>query len=211
MAVRAFEWCFHPYIKRRLDGVYVHGLPENLPPKTSVMLVANHVSWWDGFLLREIHRRLGGRMPLYIPMLEAELKQRPFFYWMGCLALDPNRRASILKTVRFVGAHQPCWLVFFPQGQIWPSWKRPLGFKPGVALYARQFESGLVLPVGIHLETLSRSVPAAFMSVGAPVTIDALNTIEIERLVGDQLDHIHATLAEYGEEIHTHWHIHRII
>ena len=204
-AVRVFEWFFRPYMKRRLAGVYVHGLPLELSPQASVMLVANHVSWWDAFLLREVHRQLGGDLPLYIPMLETELKQRPFFYWTGCIALDPTRASSILQSVRFVEAHQPCWMVFFPQGKIWPSWKRPLGFKKGFRLYAQQLESGVILPVGIHLEPMNRSVPTAFLSVGEPLEVQHTDLIEIETRVQEQIDQIHAALAEHGEGIVALW------
>ena len=37
-------------------------------------------------------------------------------------------------------------VIFFPQGRIWPSFKRPLGFHPGIGLFARELAPMIVLP-----------------------------------------------------------------
>ncbi|MFP4624931.1 MAG: hypothetical protein ACLFRX_12175, partial [Gemmatimonadota bacterium] len=70
-----FELVFRPWMRRRLDGIHVRGLEGAawIPGELPVLLLANHVSWWDGFLLREVHRSLRPDAPLHVVMSEAEL------------------------------------------------------------------------------------------------------------------------------------------
>lgn len=205
-----FDLFFLPLMRHRLAGVYVHGLPNALPDHTAVILAANHVSWWDGFMLREIHRRCAGKQPLYTLMLEHQLERLPLFRWMGALGIRPDEPASLRRALRFLHNHRgetALWLSFFPQGRIWPSWRRPLGFQQGLRLFADALYPAVLLPVGLHLEPLNRLKPSFFISVGAPLALTegATDVAEAERLVANEVDRILDVLRRYGEDAPDHW------
>lgn len=206
-----FNIGFRPYMKRRLAGIYLAGLPEHLPERTSVVMVANHVSWWDGFLLREVHRRCAPQIPLYTLMLEEQLRRFPFFRWMGAFGIAPGTAVSLRKAVRFIRERQrydgALWLSFFPQGRIGPSWRKPLGFQPGLRLFAEALQPVVLLPVGLHLESLNHPSPSAFVSVGAPLVFAGgrAGVEETERQVTRALEVIFDLLQRHGEDAPHHW------
>lgn len=211
-ALHIFELFFRPWMRRRLAGIYVMGLPAELPRDRAVVLAANHVSWWDGFLLRELHRQSGTRAPLFTLMREDRLRRIPFFRWLGVVGLRPKSAGSVLHALHFLRARRRrypgCWLAMFPQGRIWPSWRRPLGMQPGLAAFARVLAPATVLPVGLHLEPLNDHRLAAFVSVGTPLAVEEgapLALDEVERGIAAALERTYALLARHGEATPRHW------
>lgn len=207
VAVGAFELFFRPWMRARIDGVHIAGPPASLPRDVPLLLAANHCSWWDGFLLRALQRTLRPGAPLFSLMTERELARFPFLRSLGAVGMDPTSPVSIAHAARTLEARvreDPSAVVsFFPQGRIWPSHRRPLGFARGVELFATRL-GAVVLPVGIHLEAMNRVSPSAFLSCGepvhAPVRADAL-----EHAVESELDAILAHLSTHGEEAVRRW------
>jgi len=174
------------------------------------MLVANHVSWWDGFLLREVHRALRPRAPLHTVMLESELGRRPMLKRLGAVGLDPGNAASSAHCIRVLQdrlEHRPDSVIaFFPQGRIWPMHRRPLQFQRGVELFARKLPSADLLPVAIHIEPLNRVSPTAFLLAGPIMTGGrAPDASLLESAVEHQLDNVLRFLSEHGERAPIEW------
>jgi 1-acyl-sn-glycerol-3-phosphate acyltransferase len=208
-AVRAFELFFRPWRDARVRTL-VAGLPHDLPPGVPLLLAANHVSWWDPFTLREVQRVLRPSAPFFTVMLEAELARRPFFRRLGVVGLDPASPASLracIRQLRRLLRERPDGAVcFFPQGRIWPSFRRPLGFRPGIGLVARALAPLVVLPIGLHVEPLSATRPTVFASAGEPITVDDhLDPADVESAVQGEVDAIHAFLSRHGEDAPRHW------
>lgn len=210
-AVRLFETVFRPWMYRRLGGVHVTGLPPQIDANRSVLLVANHVSWWDAFLLREAHRCSGSRAPLLTIMTAEQLRRFPFFQLMGVRGLSPSP-ASIRSALRWLETTKtsgPVWLTYFPQGRIWPSWRHPLGFQEGVLHFARVLAPATLLPVGLHLEPLAGTSPTAFVAIGEPVHLEVgatdLDVATLEGRVAEALLFIRTHLASWGEDAVRHW------
>ncbi|HEX6372251.1 MAG TPA: lysophospholipid acyltransferase family protein [Longimicrobium sp.] len=207
-AVRAFELFFRPWRDARVR-TRVAGLPRALPEGVPLLLAANHVSWWDPFTLREVQRALRPTAPFFTVMLEAELARRPFFRRLGVVGLDPaspaSLRACIRQLRRLLDAHPDGSVCFFPQGRIWPSFKRPLAFRPGIGLLARELAPLLVLPVGLHVEPLSATRPTVFASAGPLIVDSHLDPTELETAVEREADAILAFLSRHGENAPRHW------
>jgi len=205
--VGAFELLFRRWMRRRVHAVRVAGLPGRDAPAGPLLLAANHVSWWDGFVLREAQRVLRPGAPLYTLMSEAELGRFPFFRRLGVVGIDGASPSSVTRALRLLEARlrerPDSVVVFFPQGRIWPSHRRPLGFRRGVELFARRLPV-LVLPVGVHAEPLHTVSPTFFVSMGDPLD-GAPEAAALERRVEAQLDAIHAFLAAHGEDAPRAW------
>lgn len=209
-ALAAFELLFRRWMRARLHAIHLSGaLPTALPAGRPLIFAANHVSWWDGFVLREVQRRLRPGWRVQVLMHEAELRRFGFFRWLGAVPLDPARPASLLGALKRVAGfarQYPETVVFlFPQGRIWPTTRRPLGFRRGVELLARELDA-VVVPVAIHLEPLNHPAPSAFVAVGAPLLPgEAVSAVALEARVAAELDRIHAVLAEHGEKAPAAW------
>lgn len=210
LALAGFDLVFGPWMRRRLHAVRFAGLPPSVPPGP-LLLAANHVSWWDGFLLRELHRRLRPRAPLFTVMLQRELRRRPLFRALGCVGMDPDSPTSVAATVRELRRrrqHEPDMvLALFPQGSIWPSHRRPLGFRRGVELFARHLAPATVLPVALHLEPLTAAAPTAFVVAGEPRPAGQpeSSAVAVEAAVHQRLDLVLRFLARHGEGAAAAW------
>ena len=208
--VRAFELVFRPWMYHRLANICLTDIAQPLPADHTVILAANHTSWWDAFLLREIHRKIAPDQPLVTLMEEEQLNQFPFFRWMGVVGLDHSLPAirNVCSTLHGFRKQGPFWITMFPQGSIRASWQRPLEFQPGLSFFSRMVEPTIVLPVGIHLEMLNKPSPSAFVALGDPLyqrPDSAIDLGEVERRVEAALDGIYHHLATYGEEAPEYW------
>jgi 1-acyl-sn-glycerol-3-phosphate acyltransferase len=210
LAWRAFEMVFTPWRRRHLAGIHLAGLPRDLPPGLPLILVANHVSWWDGFLLREVQRELRPGRPLITVMREDSLAHNPVLRWLGAMPLVPGSVASLralLHDLHSARAAYPAMVVlFFPQGKIGSSRRRPLGFRRGIERIVARLSPCIVLPVALHLEPLTQASPAAFVHAGDPIVVHervALNVIE--EGVTHALDRLTDMIDVLGEDILLHW------
>ncbi len=209
LAVRAFEAFFRPWRDRRVRTLLA-GLPPGLPPDVPLLLAANHVSWWDPFTLREVQRILRPSSPLFVVMLERELARRPYFRRMGVHGIHPGSGASLRACIRRLrrqrDARPDASVAFFPQGRIWPSFRRPLGFHPGVGLLARELAPVVCLPVALHVEPLNDTRATVFASAAPPLRVDgALDPADVESAVAGELDALLAFLSRHGEDAPHHW------
>jgi 1-acyl-sn-glycerol-3-phosphate acyltransferase len=210
LAFRAFETVFRPWQARRLMRAPILGLPAALPPDMPLVLVANHVSWWDGFLLRDVQLALRPQAPMYTVMTAHELRRFPFLRLLGATPLDAASRTGTLRMLRSIGAaaaHRPdCVISFFPQGRIRPSWAQPLGFQRGIELLLDSVGPCCVAPVALHVEPLNSIAPTAFISVG-PLLLapdEALSAGYLQDAVAAQLAVIFELLSTHGEDVHSH-------
>lgn len=208
-AFRAFDSFFQPWRARRLRTAPPVGLPSDLPADRPLVMVANHTSWWDGFLLRDVHRTLRPGAPMYTLMAARELEDRPFFRLLGAVAVHEGSAAGTLHLLRclrrWTTERPDASIIVFPQGRIGPSGRRPPGFRRGVEFVIRAVAPCRVLPVALHVEALNHAAPTAFI-VGAPV-IDVAAGLEaraslpaLEAAVTGRLDALAALLNEHGED-----------
>ena len=166
-----------------------------------LIFAANHVSWWDGFLLMELHRVVRPRAPYHTIMLESELRQHSFLRRIGAIGIDPQRSSTLLSAIRElkrrIERRPDSVIFFFPQGRILPSWKRPLGFRRGIEVFREALGESVVVPVGIHIEPLNRAAPHAFVRAGQPLRdSDDISAALIENRVEHELDQVLGMLKE---------------
>ncbi|HEX2081167.1 MAG TPA: lysophospholipid acyltransferase family protein [Longimicrobium sp.] len=208
-AVRAFEMFFRRWRDARVR-TRLAGLPAGLPGDVPLLLAANHVSWWDPFTLREVQRALRPAAPFFTVMLESELARRPFFRRLGVVGLDPASPASLrgcIRQLRRLLDERPDGAVcFFPQGRIWPSFRRPLGFRPGISLLAKELGPMILLPVGLHVEPLNATRPTVFVSAGGAMPVDGrLDPADVEAAVQREVDAVLVFVSRHGEDALRHW------
>lgn len=161
---------------------------QNLRSDLPVIWVANHLSWWDGFLIAEAQRKLLPNAFHYTLMLEHELSRFPFFRKLGGLGITPHQGSSVAHAFGLLKmlthSHFQTSIAFFPQGEIVPSLSRPVVFKKGIELFIRTLGSVQIIPVGLHLEPMNTPLPSAFVWVGKPLLVVETEELSAEYLAG---------------------------
>jgi 1-acyl-sn-glycerol-3-phosphate acyltransferase len=210
----AFDALLAPWRRWHLRQVHVAGAAvDDVPNDLPLLLVANHVSWWDGFLLRAVQKRLRPRGALFTVMSARELARFPYFSLLGAVRLDRDSVGSVRRMLRELAAHrrrhrEMLIVSYFPQGRIWPSGRRPLGFQRGVGLVAAHLAPIAVVPVALHIEPLTTPSAHAFVLVGDPMIVGMGETPDvgaIERAVVSLLDRLRDFLDDSGEDAVRRW------
>jgi 1-acyl-sn-glycerol-3-phosphate acyltransferase len=191
-------------IARRFDGLFVDGLAETarLVGDRPVLFCANHVSWWDAFVLVLLDEALGADG--YALMDDANLARLPFFRAVGALPIarkngGATARRQLDDAVRTLDRPgRALWI--FPQGRQRAAHLRPLGFKHGLRLIAgrAQQAGAVVVPVGLAFPWRQAPAPSVVVRFGAPVdpatTARDELTAHVEARVATLLDEIDAVV-----------------
>ena len=188
-------------LARGLDGLFVEGLEEvrALARERPVILAANHVAWWDSFLVVALDHALGTEG--YALMDADSIRRLPFFARLGALPLERGGRTADLTGLRAAAAKldrpgRALWI--FPQGRHRPAHLRPLGFEPGIRLVTRLAPEAAVVPVALQYAFGERPVPAAYARFGEPVPDDRRSVAAVEAAVAEGLAAIDRMLAGHA-------------
>ncbi len=155
--------------------VDVSAVESKIDLEQPVLFIANHSSWWDGFFVYEVYKKLNLRKEFKIVMLESELKKFPFFRLCGAVGLIPKNPQHNKEIFSQLKNNCVC---FFPQGQLTPQNQRPLNFKLGINELMQKLHPVQIIVVGMHIEPFQFMKPtalirAAFLGVSDSANIDA--------------------------------------
>jgi len=209
---RLFDLGFSLFRSRHLLPTRFGGSWPTPRPGRAIVLVGNHISWWDGFLLREIQRHLRPGAPFHTVVVAEQLGRHPMLRRLGGVPVTPSAPSSVLAMLRTLGrlrARDPETVFgYFPQGRIWPSSRRPLSLRRGIEAVARIVAPAEIVPVSIHIEPLVSTRPTPFVWLGEPLAAEGdvtLATAAVEARLTDGLDRIRERLDEWGEDTVGRW------
>ncbi len=129
--IPVFKWLTRFLIQRNFNSVNIYGeFADNGKP---VLVIANHISWWDGFWieylnLKKIHRKF------HFMMLEEQLKKHWYFQYIGGYSIKKKSR-NIIESLNYSIEllQQPENVVLmFPQGQIHSLYNDNVHFESGI-------------------------------------------------------------------------------
>lgn len=189
-------------LARELDGLWAAGLEgaRRVAERGPVIFAANHVAWWDAFVLVTLDREL--RTEGHALMEAGNLRALPFFGWLGAVPVDPARPMPGLRAAARLAEHPGQALWIFPQGSQRPAHLRPLGFRGGVRVLGRLASRAAVVPVALQYAFRQSPRPAAYVSFGAPLAAGRVAAPEgvdhLEQAVCRELRRVDAHLQ--GEE-----------
>lgn len=158
-------------VARGLDGLWVSGLPQARTALAGrpLIMVANHVAWWDALLLLPLDEALGGLG--WAVMDAGNLRRLPFLGWVGALPLDrssPDRSRECLQACADLLDRPGRALWIFPQGRQRPAHLRPLDLKPGLQTVHDRNPVDLVA-VSVDYVFLEKDRPAAVVRFSEPI------------------------------------------
>lgn len=101
-------------------------------PTGSVLMIGNHISWWDGFWAKRVNHRILKRR-LHVMMLEEQLRGRLFLSRMGAFSIRKNHRDAInsLEYAANLLSNPQNMVVLFPQGRFQSLHQHPVSFEKG--------------------------------------------------------------------------------
>lgn len=166
------DWIFQPYLnwllKRHFYAIY---LLNPVPPfdlQKSLLLLPNHSSWWDGFFIYLLNKKLLHRKA-YLMMLEEQLKQNRFFRFLGAYSIKSDTFKDVKDSIQYSinllnRKEEPSLVCLFPQGELQRWHTRPIVFKRGLEFILKRIKTEINLCfLGIRIEFLGEQRPEVFM------------------------------------------------
>jgi len=167
------EMIFKAYIlrlmKRNFNGIYLVGEPF-FPKEQSLLLLPNHSTWWDGFIVFILKIYLFHR-PVYLMMLEEQLRRNRFFSHIGVYSINPKsllgNRESLQYTIELLSSQQNSIVCLFPQGELLPWSVQPIQYKRGLELLLKKLPPDIsVCQLAIRCEYLAAQRADIFIQLG---------------------------------------------
>jgi hypothetical protein len=183
-----FAAYIHRLLRRNFHSLNLLADIPDIETDQPVLLLPNHSSWWDGFFVYFLNKQLLNR-PLYLMMLENQLKKYPFFSRVGAFSIDPGHPKSVMTSLEYSRTilERPVspapLLCLFPQGVLRPNWIRPLGFAKGHEWIIKKSKKQLaILTLGIQIEFLDQQLPEVFFQFGKVEHSDLKKSANLELL-----------------------------
>ncbi|MCF8308330.1 MAG: lysophospholipid acyltransferase family protein [Bacteroidales bacterium] len=126
-----FKWYSRWMIKAHFREMEIHGnVADDGNP---ILVIGNHFSWWDGFIMVEVNNRLWRRY-FNVMMLEEQLENHMFLNKAGAFSIKKGER-SLVESLAYSGellSDSENLVLMFPQGEIQTKYTRKFEFEKGV-------------------------------------------------------------------------------
>lgn len=176
---KLFEKIFSVYntnlLKRRFHSFNVKGLENLKSRQTSLSLIiyANHSSWWDGLAAFQISQN--AKLDSFIMMEEKRLKRFFLFRKLGAFSVIRENPRSALESINYAvdllkDTDRALWI--FPQGEILPNDLRPLGFYNGISKIIQKLGKCSTVSLAFKYEFLNEFKPQIFVNIKTPEEIN---------------------------------------
>lgn len=182
MIIRAKHHFFiHPFfkaytiwkMKKKFASATITG--DYKPNNRSILLIVNHISWWDGFWmmylnLRRLHKKL------HFMMLEDQLRKHWFFKYTGGFSIQPGSRSVVesLAYTRELLAQPGNMVLIFPTGEIQSMHQQIHSFQTGInQILSSKSQSFDIMLVACFVDYFSSPKPHLTIYI---------NTLEIQEL-----------------------------
>lgn len=148
---RAVSECVSgPLMNRMFREVRIDGIQDR--SGEPLLLIANHFSWWDGFIQYRLCRELLYRK-LYVMMLEEQLRRYPMLVRCGCFSVRKHSR-SVIESLDYASQllHEKGNAVLvFPQGAIQSQHVERIRFESGIGYLLARAHADLRLGFNVNL------------------------------------------------------------
>ncbi len=126
-----FSWYIKHIIQRDFSAFRYNEI--EMEHNSSVLILANHFSWWDGFFIFYINKRFFKRN-FHVLVNADNYKNVGFLKYLGAFAVEHSGK-DVLDTLNYAGKllDEPQNLVLvFPQGKLFSNHVKNLTFEKGV-------------------------------------------------------------------------------
>lgn len=184
--VRFFRFYSKFMLHRHFNEINIKGsfTDKNMP----VLIIANHFSWWDGFIANYLNNLLFQRR-FHIMMLEEQLRQRMFLNKAGAYSIKKNSR-DVVNTLNYtveLMKDKNNIVVMYPQGSIQSVYHYPLEFEKGVeAILNRSQEVDVYFLVAL-VDYFSHRKPALTLGIKEYPFEEPVSTLTIQEAYNEYM------------------------
>lgn len=152
-------------MKRSFHAVKIQGKVDK--KNQPVLLICNHISWWDGIWTLHLNQQLFKRK-YHFMMLEEQLRKNWFFNYTGGYSINPNSR-TIIETLNYtieLLSNKNNLVLMFPQGVIQSMHKHSFHFYKGVEKILKKIQTPVqIIFVANVIDYFSEVKPTVFMNI----------------------------------------------
>nr|WP_068889043.1 1-acyl-sn-glycerol-3-phosphate acyltransferase [Pedobacter panaciterrae] len=126
-----FSWYVTYIIKKDFSSYNFNKL--QIKENEAVLLLANHFSWWDGFLMFYLNKKLFKKQ-FHVLVTKEDYEKLWFLKYLGAFAAETKGK-DVVQTLTYAGGllDDPNNLVLiFPQGKLYTSYIGSITFEKGV-------------------------------------------------------------------------------
>lgn len=135
-----------------------------------VIVIANHISWWDGFWISRLNQKTFKRK-LYIMMLEEYLRKYMFFRKLGVFSIRKKSKSTneSLQYAAEILKNNKNMLLMFPQGEIRSQHSDVIVFEKGLDHILTKAKNPIqILMVANVLDYFSKPKPTLRQYISSP-------------------------------------------
>lgn len=129
-----FQKIFNVYLMRAYKSNFnsVKIIGEVKDQGLPILMISNHISWWDGFWGLRINEQLFQRF-FFVMMLEEQLRKNMFLRKLGAFSIKRKSRTMIdsINYAKVLLTNTENMLLLFPQGEIRSQYAFPFKFERG--------------------------------------------------------------------------------
>lgn len=156
-----FSWYIRYIINRGFSEHNFNKIDVN--PHEAVLLLANHFSWWDGFLMFQLNKLLF-KKAFHVLVTEEDYKAHWFLKYVGAFAAE-NSGKDVVSTLLHAGQllNNPDNLVLlFPQGKLYSSYVSSIAFEKGVMQVVNESKKKFQIVFAANMIDYSARKPAVY-------------------------------------------------
>lgn len=150
-------------LRKHFNGIVTE--LDDCPEDKPVLLIANHFSWWDGFIGNYLSYKYYQKK-FHVMMLREQLENRMFLNKAGAFSVEKSSRSaveSILYSAEILSQKENL-LLMFPQGKIESLYHRDFHFAGGVEKILDKCDPPPIIVFNVNLvDYFSNVLPTLFI------------------------------------------------
>jgi 1-acyl-sn-glycerol-3-phosphate acyltransferase len=133
----------------------------------ALLLVANHFSWWDGFLLYH-YNKIRFKKAFHIMVLEETMQKFGFMKYIGAFSINKNSK-DVIESLDYAAEllNDPDNLVvMFPQGKLYSNFVGEVKFESGLSRITEHAKADFeYMFAAVFVENFEHKKPTAYISL----------------------------------------------
>ena len=161
-------------IKKDFKEIVLHQ-EENFDENKSTILLPNHISWWDGFWLYDLNRKIW-KKKFHLMMLESELSKHKIFSNIGAYSINPGSR-SVIETLNYtqqLSRVKENLIVIYPQGKIFSQQIDNIQYQSGIKRLLQKIEDSDIYFVSVFVNYGSNRKPTVDVFLKRSLNIESI-------------------------------------
>lgn len=163
-----------PFLKRHFHAVAIENSqrPESeIPEDASLVVYANHPSWWDPLIAHFLNRSLFPDRQFYAPIDAEALQQYRVFEKLGFFGVQLDTRsgaAEFLSKSQSILAGNDTALWITPEGRFADIRDHEAELQPGLAHLCSKSEKLVAVPLALEYVFWEERLPVCLVAIGTP-------------------------------------------